>query len=390
MKVLIFDPIGGASGDMILGSLIHLGCPIEYLQGILDGLDLGGYNIKTSLKKINGIESLDLKFDVGRQHEARRYSQIKEIISQSTIPQGIKQKALDVFDLIALAESEVHGMDPDDVHFHEVGAVDSILDIVGISAALEWFDVEEVYTRPVPVGYGTTDSMHGTIPVPAPATVKLLAGIKIRVTGIEAELVTPTGAAVLKAISEVKDPPSDMVITGAGYGCGDRQYQGWPNLFRSILCEVPDEGNDQVYVTEADVDDMSPEEWEAVTQRLFEAGALDVSLTSRIMKRGRPGVGIKVISFSKDLQDILAIFLTHSTSIGARYYQVERRVLPRKEYTIHTRYGDVKIKEVIAPDGARRYKPEYRDMYRISVKEGIPVAQVRADLDKAIRDRIED
>ncbi|MEA3222528.1 MAG: nickel pincer cofactor biosynthesis protein LarC [Thermodesulfobacteriota bacterium] len=390
MKVLIFDPIGGASGDMILGSLIHLGCPIEYLQGILDGLDLGGYNIKTSLKKVNGIESLDLKFDVERTDEVRRYSQIKEIISQSTIPQGIKQKALRIFDLIALAESDVHGIDPDDVHFHEVGAVDSILDIVGISAALEWLDVDEAYTRPVPVGYGTTDSMHGIIPVPAPATVKLLAGIKIRVTGIEAELVTPTGAAVLKAISEVKDPPSDMVITGVGYGCGDRQYQGWPNLFRSILCEVPDEGKDQVYVTEADVDDMSPEEWEAVTQRLFEVGALDVSLTSRIMKRGRPGVGIKAISSSKDLQDILTILLTHSTSIGARYYLVERRVLPRKEYTIHTRYGDVKVKEVIAPDGVKRYKPEYRDMYRISVEEDISVAQVRADLDKVIRGRIKD
>lgn len=390
MKVLIFDPIGGASGDMILGSLIHLGCPIEYLQGILDGLDLGEYSIKTSFKKINEIESLDLKFDVEGTDEVRRYSQVKEIISQSAIPQGIKQKALKIFDLIARAESEVHGIVPDDVHFHEVGAVDSILDIVGISAAIEWFNIEVAYMRPVPVGYGTTDSVHGTIPVPAPATVKLLAGIKVRFAGIEAELVTPTGAAVLKAISELKDPPSDMVIAGVGYGCGDRQYQEWPNLFRSILCEVSDEGKDQVYVAEADVDDMSPEEWEAVTQRLFDAGALDVSLTSRIMKRGRPGVGIKVISFSKDLQDILAILLTHSTSIGARYYLVERRVLPRKEYTIHTKYGDVKIKEVISPDGVRRYKPEYRDMYKISIKEDIPVAQVRADLDKEIRDRGKD
>lgn len=390
MNILIFDPIGGASGDMILGSLIHLGCPLDYLKEIFDELDLGNYTIKTSFKKINGIESLDLKFDVTKTNKARRYPQIKEIISTSIIPIGIKQRALKIFELIAQAEAEAHGVSVDDVHFHELGAIDSILDIVGISAGLEWLNIERAYTRPVPLGYGITESMHGTIPVPAPATLKLLAGIKVKFTNIAAELVTPTGAAVLKAISGSKDPPSDMIVTGVGYGCGDRQYPGWPNLFRSILCKAADESKEQVYMVEADVDDMSPEEWEAVTQRFFDAGALDVSLTSRIMKKGRPGVGIKVISRSECLQDILAIILTHTSSIGVRYYPVERRILPRREYTIHTKHGDVKIKEVISPNGKKRYKPEYRDMHKISIESDLPVTDVRAEVDKLMRARIKD
>lgn len=253
LKVLIFDPIGGASGDMILGSLIHLGCPSGYLTDTWDSLGITKEGIKKNLmiseKKINGITAIDVKFsfeegitgqDVHNEMavHSRSYEEIKVIIHDSLIPDQVKVHALKIFDHIAQAEAEVHGLVSRDVHFHELGAVDSILDIVGISAALEWFNVQKIFYRPLPLGCGVTRSLHGTIPVPAPATLKLLHDFRVRFTEVRGELTTPTGAGVIKAIAESQVPNSEMEVLGEGYGSGDHDYDGWPNIFRSILCRM--------------------------------------------------------------------------------------------------------------------------------------------------------
>lgn len=391
MKVIIFDPIGGASGDMILGSLMHLGCPSEVLIQTWDALALvaGGTDklIKTALKKVNGITAVDLKLDFASQNNTshRAYKDIQDILTSSTIDEKIKNSALAIFDCIARAEAEVHDVKMDDVHFHEVGALDSIFDVVGIAAALNWFKPDMICSRQVPLGQGTTRSMHGTIPVPAPATIKILQGMQVRFTDIEGELTTPTGAAVLKALSSPVNIPSDVMVKGVGYGCGDRTYETWPNLFRSILAEVTDSTDQPVFMIETDIDDMSPENWEYVQEKLFESGALDVSLTARIMKRSRPGFGVKVLTNPQNLDTLMDVLLNQTSTIGVRYYPVQRIILPRKEYTVNTQYGEIRIKETITPDGTKRYKPEYQDLLKIAREAGKPIAELRKEIECIVR-----
>ncbi|MBM4270709.1 MAG: nickel pincer cofactor biosynthesis protein LarC [Deltaproteobacteria bacterium] len=383
MKILVFDPVGGASGDMILGSLVHLGCPLDYLKDSLNALNLGPFDIRVDFKKVHGIVTVDIGFIRGAHDEQRPYKDIKFLILGSKLEENIKERALKIFGCLAEAEASVHQVEMDEVHFHELGAIDSILDIVGISAAVEWFHADAVYATSIPLGSGMTETLHGKIPLPAPATIKLLEGMRVRFTGQEGELVTPTGAAVIKALA--RGPiHSDVIIKGTGYGCGDREFHGWPNLFRSILCEVSDV-RDHVFIIETDVDDMVPEEWEAAIERVYEAGALDVSLETRIMKRGRPGSGLRVVAGAGKLEAIISAIFTHTTTIGVRYFPVMRAVLPRDEFLIRTRYGDVSVKEVILPDGTKRYKAQYRDIQNMSKKHGISVSRLRREIDEEIR-----
>ena len=386
MRILVIDPVGGISGDMLLGSLIHLGCPAGYLEDMLRRLPAGGFTLETSPRSVHGIGALDLTFHCAHEHESRTYALIRDEIL-SVLPDAVRVRAGSIFLALAGAEAEVHGVDVNDVHFHEVGALDSILDIVGIAAAVEYLCVGSVYCRQIPLGTGTTRSMHGTIPVPAPATVKLLQGRQVRFTDIPFELTTPTGAAVVAALAQTENPPADLTVDAVGYGCGDKEIPGWPNLCRCILCETKSvESGRGAYLVEADVDDMNPEETEAALARLFEAGALDALMVPKIMKRGRPGFGFQVICEAERLHGVVASLLAHTTSIGARYHPIERTVLDRTSYTIGTRWGDVGVKESVLPDGSTRSKLEYRDLARISREQGMPVASVRAEIQRMIRE----
>jgi pyridinium-3,5-bisthiocarboxylic acid mononucleotide nickel chelatase len=389
MGILIIDPIGGISGDMLLGSLIHLGCPVDYLNGIFHLLPVSGYSLETSERLVNGISSLDISFVCGHSPEERTHALIRDEIL-APLPELVRERSRAVFRALAEAEASVHGQSVDDVHFHEVGALDSILDIVGISAAIEYFGITSIYCRAVPLGTGTTKSRHGVIPLPAPATVKLLADRPVRFTDITSELATPTGTAVIAALAEKGSPPSDLSISAVGYGCGDRQIPGWPNLCRSILCRATERREDErTYVVEADVDDMNPEETEGALARLFDAGARDAHLSPKIMKRGRPGITFHAICTEACLDDVMKSLLIHTSSIGVRYYPVERRVLDRTSYRIGTAFGDVMVKESVLPDGSRRIKPEYRDLAEIAGKRGISVAAVRRAVEQAVADRKE-
>lgn len=384
MNILIIDPIGGISGDMLLASLIHLGCPVEYLEDVFRMLGIGPLQVHAKQDSVNGISCISLTFEVPESHEKRTYASIRDEIL-AKLPDAIRQRSETIFYVLAQAEAEVHGCKIDEVHFHEVGALDSILDVVGISAALSRLDIDAVYTRPVPLGSGFVDSLHGKLPVPAPATVKLLEGFKVRFTPMDVELTTPTGAAVLKALAENTDPPSDLIIRGVGYGCGARRFKDWPNLCRSIMCEAaPGKEDRHGYLVEADIDDMTPEDIGAALERVTDAGALDVTITPRIMKRGRPGMGIKALCDGVSLQDVIRAILVHTTTIGVRYHAVERSILARRQYRVVTRYGEVGIKEVTSPDGSVRSKPEYRDLHEISIAKGIPISELRAEVERVM------
>ncbi len=386
MRILVIDPVGGISGDMLLGSLIHLGCPVGYLEDMLRRLPVDGFTMETVPRSVHGIGALDLSFHCVHEHKSRTYAHIRDEIL-SVLPDAVRARAGSIFLALAGAEAQVHGVDVDEVHFHEVGALDSILDIVGIAAAVEYLCVEAIYCRQIPLGTGTTRSMHGTIPVPAPATIRLLEGRQVRFTDIPFELTTPTGAAAVAALALPGSPPAGITVSATGYGCGDREIPGWPNLCRCILCEAQSgKSGLETYLVEADVDDMNPEETEAALERLLEAGALDALLVPKIMKRGRPGFGFQVICEAESLHRVVSSLLTHTTSIGARYHPVERTVLDRTSYTINTRWGEVGVKESVLPDGSTRSKLEYRDLARISRERGIPVASVRAELERMIRE----
>jgi uncharacterized protein (TIGR00299 family) protein len=382
MQALYFDPVGGAAGDMILASLVHLGCPVEYLNDMLSLLDLGEVDGPTiiRLNPVNdqGIGALGLDFSISQDRAVERdFASIKQMIAASALPERVRRRALDIFTLLARAEGHVHGCDPDSVHFHEIGAADSILDITGIAAAVEWFDPDACFCAPLPLGRGTTKTRHGVIPLPAPATAKIIEGMPVRLTGIESELTTPTGAAVLKHLCADATTWAELTIRGSGYGVGTRRIPAWPNLFRTLLCETSPLRQDTLFIAEADVDDMSPEDWEPALDSLYAAGALDVNLTQRLMKRGRPGVGVKAIAAAAELEKVMEALLVHTSSIGARCYPVSRRVLERREYSVNIDGISVTVKESVLPDGTRRSKPEFRDLYTLSKQTGHSMEQVR-------------
>lgn len=386
MNILIVDPIGGISGDMLLGSLVHLGCPPRYLEEVFEKLNIGSFHMYTKADSINGISCLGLTFDIPDSLQRRGYATIRDTIL-NRLPASIRLRAERIFEVLAHAEAQVHGVAVEDVHFHEIGALDSILDIVGISAALDRLGIDALYTNPVPLGGGMTDSLHGKIPVPAPATVKLLEGMKVRVTALEAELTTPTGAAVLKALAEKGRPPTEFIIKSVGYGCGSRRFENWPNLCRTILGQVNQEKDVcLIYHIEADIDDMMPEDAVAALDYIMAAGARDAGISPRIMRQGRPGFTMSALCDCTRLEDVLQAFLVHTSTIGVRYHAVDRRVLPRREYRVATRYGEVGIKEVVLPDGTLRFKPEYRDLHEISRTRGITMAALRREIERLMRE----
>lgn len=390
MKMLIIDPIGGVSGDMLLAGLIHLGCPCGYLEEVFGRMGIGQFALHATSQSVNGISCMHVRFDIPTTDQGRTYTVIRDTILVK-LPEAIRVTAGRVFEALARAEAEVHGCPMEEVHFHEIGAVDSILDIVGISAAFDYFGVQDIYARPVPLGSGMTGSLHGKIPLPAPATVKLLEGLKVRSSTVQAELTTPTGAAVISALALRAEPPSEIIIKKAGYGCGTRKFENWPNLCRVMLCETDTSSQpERMYKVEADIDDMMPEDASAALDRIMDAGARDAGITPRVMKHGRPGFTVSALCGEEDLKDVLASFLMHTSTIGVRYHLVDRIILPRRQYRVSTQYGDVSIKEVVLPDGTCRSKPEYGDLHEISCRTGIPIPALRDELQRLMHEGPQD
>lgn len=381
MRVAIFDPFSGIAGDMTIGALLALGLDAEWLRALPSTLGLEGIEVRIREVLRGEIVCQKVDFEIPPQPHGRGIREIRELVERSgVVPAAVRERADRAFRAIAEAEGEIHGMPPEDVHLHEVGAVDAILDVVGAIWGLELLGVERVYCGAISLGDGTVKAAHGVLPVPAPATLKLLEGHPVR-PGPEqsGELVTPTGAALVRVLS-AGPPPREYVPIASGFGAGTKDFKGRANALRVVLAEVSDglagvDARDLVQLA-CDIDDLSGEYAAAAADRLREAGALDVVLLPTVMKRGRPGVRIDVLASPGDADRLAGLLLSESTSIGVRRSVVRRDALPRTMRTVRVLGHDVAVKVVTLPGGKTRAKPEFADVERVALATGQPVIDI--------------
>jgi uncharacterized protein (TIGR00299 family) protein len=431
VKVLYFDTFAGISGDMTVGALLALGVPIDHLRTELARLDLHGYHLSAEPCMVNGIAAI--KFDVhldghrevahehpspeeqedahhhahhhghqpskdhssdahaGREHAHdpagvhagtpghghRAFRDIRALIERSSLAPAVKETALRIFGALAVAEGKVHRRAADDVTFHEVGAVDSIVDIVATAIGVHHLGIGRAWVGRLPAGSGIVRSQHGPLPVPPPATAELLAGFDLRLGDGVGELGTPTGAAIVAALAQPVKAPVPMRVEAVGYGAGTRRLEDRPNLLRLILgeAEVGLE-RDEMVLLETNIDDGNPEIFDFVMQRLFEAGARDVFLAPLQMKKNRPGTLLRVLCEPDARDRMAAIVLSETSAIGVRFHSVERLKLARRVITVSTEFGEVRVKIARTPEGRDNLAPEYDDCVRLARAASVPLKVV--------------
>jgi pyridinium-3,5-bisthiocarboxylic acid mononucleotide nickel chelatase len=379
-RVAYFDCYSGVSGDMILGALFDLGVDPSKIRKALRTIDLKDYKLKTSKVQRGLIAGTKAMVSVKKvshsYYVARNYSDIKKMIANSDLSLPAKKQSQEIFKRIAKVEATIHNTTMEKIHFHEVGAVDSIVDIVGGVVALESLKLDKIYSSPLNVGGGFVQCAHGSLPVPAPATLKLLKGIPIFSSGVKKELTTPTGAAMISYYAKDFGSLPDMNIVGDGYGAGDYIIPEMPNLLRVVLGDIFTASNEKILVIETNIDDMNPEFYEVTMESLFKAGALDVYLTPIIMKKGRPANKISVLSAEKNREAMTEILLKETSSFGVRFFPVGRKVLDRKVTTVKTSWGPVKIKIGILDGDVVQVSPEYEDCKKISIKRKVSIRTI--------------
>jgi len=376
MRTAYIDCVFGVSGDMILGALVACGVPLETLECELGKLNITGFSLRGEKVSHAGIAAQRIEVLTENQHEHRHLSHIRDIIESSALSDRVKRQAVDIFTRLAEAEARVHGTLPETVHFHEVGALDAIVDVVGACIGLEYLNVDTVVSTPLYLGTGMIECRHGMMPVPVPAVVELTRNIPVVRTGIEGEMTTPTGAAIVTTLASSYGPAEAFTPVAVGYGAGSRRREHIPNVLRITVGESrTDYDEDRCVLVETNIDDMNPELFGYVSGRLFEAGAKDVWTTPVIMKKGRPGTILSVLAEVHDADMIADTLFTETTTIGVRLTEVARKKLRREERTIETRYGPVLVKVVFVNSG-ERITPEYEDCVRIARKQGIPLQEV--------------
>jgi len=386
MNIAYFDCFSGISGDMILGALIHLGVPADFLEENIRKLPLDAFHLEISTASRMEIHGRQVRVVVKEtKGHARNYGDIKSLIDKSSLSDKVKGLSLEVFGRLAEVEASIHNCPKEHVHFHEVGGVDAVVDVVGAALGLEWLAIGKIWASEIPVGRGFVTCRHGTLPVPAPATLGLLDGVPVYGTGVSHELVTPTGAAILTSLCRGFGPMPKMLIRRVGYGVGTRDLEEMPNLLRVVLGE-PDliAEADSVTVVETNIDDMNPEIFGFVMERLFEEGALDVIWVPVFMKKNRPGTMVQVICNEIDRPGVVRRILSETTATGVRHYRVERTKLPRKLREAITSYGKVRVKEVSDPTGRVFVVPEYEDCKKIALEKNVPLKLVYETIVKDI------
>ncbi len=374
--IACFDCFSGISGNMALGALLDCGIAPDTLRGELTKLNLGGYRLEIRETNKAGLRGMSVEVRTDEKQPPRHLKDIEAILQAGALAARVRERSLRTFRVLAEAESKVHGEPVEKIHFHEVGAVDAIVDIVGTAICLELLGVEKVYASPLHIGAGSVQTAHGLLPVPAPATAELLRGVPVYGRDVEAELVTPTGAALLAGMAADFGGAPPMRIERVGYGAGTRDLP-WANLLRVTVgsAEVGPAG-ERVLVVEANIDDMNPQWYEHVLERLFEAGALDVYLTPIQMKRSRPAVTLAMMVDESKLDTALGVLFSETTTIGVRMHPVERRKLEREERTVETAYGPVTVKIARWEKQVMNAAPEYRDCLRLAEEKGVPLKEV--------------
>ncbi len=404
--IAYFDAPSGISGDMSLGALIDAGLALDALaQGLRDALpSLSGYRLATEPAMQHGIGGTRLwvVLDADNLQPQRDWATIRALLTASALPAPAKANALAIFGALAAAEGKIHGVPVEDVHFHEVGAVDSIVDIVGVALGLHLLGVERVYCSPLRDGRGTTRSQHGIIPIPAPATLALLAAANAPLleAPTDRELVTPTGAAIVAALAEFRQPP--LRLRAVGYGFGKRELP-WPNALRVWLGETVGEertgrepatagaaswregageadSRDSIVLLETNIDDMNPQFYAPLLDRLFAAGALDAWLTPIIMKKGRPAITVSVLAAPGQTDDLAALLIEQTTTLGVRTTPFDRLKAGRSFATVETPWGPARVKVKHWRGRAVAANPEYDDCAALAARSGLPIATIHAEV----------
>jgi len=394
VKTLYFDCFSGASGDMILGALLDLGLPLDALKGALGSLAVDYADVTADRVSRAGVSATKFRLhevpraaggdDVPADHGHYHFKGIVNKIQRSALKQESKDRAVHLFERLAEAESAIHDTPIEKVHLHEVGALDSIIDIVGAVYGFDWFGIDDIVSSPLNVGGGTVRCAHGEFPVPAPATARLLTGVPVYGKGTS-ELVTPTGALLVTGYARAFGPLPAMSIAGIGYGAGDRDPKGTPNVLRILRGErtpghrSPGDGGDQrVVKIECEIDDMNPQLFGPLMDALLAAGALDVFYTPVQMKKGRPGTLITIVAPTDRRTALTDLLFKESTTIGVRYEEMSRTCLDRAVETVTTPYGDVRFK-IARRDGRElNAAPEFDDCVRLAAQHGVPVKAVQA------------
>ncbi len=378
MKIAYFDTIAGVSGDMTLGAFISAGLPIDELRAEIAKLRLEGVELEASHLQRNGITAVKLDVVISsKQTHHRHLKDIYKIIDDSALSTRVKDDAKKIFMEVAKAEAKVHNSTIEKIHFHEVGALDSIVDIVGAAVCFEKFGIEAVYSSPVKLGSGGfVATEHGRLPLPGPATSEILKNYPTVLTEIPYELTTPTGAAIIKAMSRGVLSTEQLKIEHIGYGAGTREIPQVPNLLRIMIAELPQAyDTDELVMIETNIDDMNPEIYPYVLEKLLAAGANDAYLVPIIMKKGRPGVLLSTLAARSKMDDVLQVIFAQTTTIGVRILPTERRKLQRETREVQTKLGSVKVKVIIL-DGKERLVPEYEECKRLAEAYKMPLVEV--------------
>jgi pyridinium-3,5-bisthiocarboxylic acid mononucleotide nickel chelatase len=374
-----FDCFAGISGDMTLGAMLDAGLDLAGLEQVLQSLDLPGFRLETRRVTKEHLTGVKVDFVVEMPQPVRRFSDIATLILRADLSQGVKDLSLRMFRLLAEVEARIHGMPLEEVHFHELGGADTILDIVGAAFGVEALRITRTLVSPLPQGWGMIAAGgHGSLPNPAPATLELLKGLTVYGTDLPGELVTPTGAVILKALGAESELCPPLRLERVGYGAGSRSLPGHPNLLRLFLGEPlsPAAGiRERVLVLETHIDDMNPELYEPLMAGLFAAGALDVAMAPLQMKKNRPGVRLTVVAPPAAREGLLLRLFLDSTTLGVRIQEVERVAARRWQETIPTPYGDLLVK-VMEYGGHRRVLPEYEACRQMAEKAGLPLIEV--------------
>ncbi|MFA6807757.1 MAG: nickel pincer cofactor biosynthesis protein LarC [Eubacteriales bacterium] len=389
MKVLYYDCFCGISGDMNLGALIDVGVEKEFLIKEIAKLNLEEkYELRIEKTVKNGIIGTKVDVILGSDKQKHRYlKDIEKIINLSNFNDRIKKMSLSMFLLIAKAEAKVHGKSVGEVHFHEVGALDSIIDIVGAAICLDYLKVDKIKSSFVQVGGGFVKCAHGLLPVPTPATVEILKNIPIKSGIAPYEMTTPTGAVILASNVDEFTEKIDLAIDNVGYGIGTRDLE-IPNVLRVYLgTEKNNQDIEKQYIIETNIDDMNPELYGYIEERLFQKGALDVFKTPIIMKKGRSAIMLSVLIKEKDYKAIQEVIFRETTSIGIRQYGVEKIMLDRDFSEIQTCYGKIMLKNSYYNGEKIRSKPEYEDCKKIAKEKNIPITDVYREVDKVTSDK---
>lgn len=386
MRIAYFDLISGLSGDMTAGALVHLGLPRQTLTRELAKLRGLKFRLQIGRKLVHGIQATRFRVQLNGRAEERSWKEIQRLIKGSTLGSRVKERGLHIFETLAKAEGKIHGVPPDKVHFHEVGAVDSIVDILTAAIGTDYLKIDDFVFSRVPLGRGVTKSRHGSLPVPAPATLELLKGCPVQGTPLDSEIVTPTGAAIIRALAGRFGDLPPMTVEKVGYGAGEKEFPDRPNLVRVLLGRKMEPwGQDEMLVMESNIDDMNPEIYDYLLERLFALGARDVSLVPIQMKKNRPGILLRIITKPSLREKLAETVFTETSTIGIRYYPVGRMVLHRWSQPVKTKFGTIQAKVIERPGIGPRATPEYEELKKLAQKKGIPLKTLYEEVLKAFK-----